>query len=306
MFKYLLLLVALVAAQKGGKNQPTPQAKTQTYQTTTQTTQRTTQQSGQQSGQQGYQQQGSQQNSQQYQQNSQQNSQQNGQSQIQGLSRTPTAAAAAALLDPSDTVLLLLDHQTGLFQTVKDVPVRDLRANTVVLAKVAEQAKIPIIYTASVPDGPNGPIMEELAAAMPSAQYVARKGEVSAWDNDDFVKAVEATGKKTLVMAGVWTSVCVTFPALQAKADGYRVYAVMDASGDPSEMASHVTLARLTQAGVVPTTANAFLCECQRSWNRPDANQWGALYNELVPNYHAVAESFQRAQSVARNSTTSN
>ena len=219
---------------------------------------------------------------------------------IAGLSRQPTPAAAKVLFDPNDAVLLLLDHQTGLFQTVKDIPVDDLRNNTVVLAKLAELAKIPIITTASEPNGPNGPLMPELAQAAPSARYVARKGEVSAWDNADFVAAVEATGRKTLIMAGVWTSVCVAFPALQAQADGYRVYAVMDASGDPSEMASRTTLARLTQAGIVPITTNAVMSETHRTWNRPDAARWGALYSELVPNYRAAAESHQRAQEAAR------
>jgi nicotinamidase-related amidase len=219
---------------------------------------------------------------------------------IPGLSRQPSPAAAKVFLDPSDTVLLLLDHQTGLFQTVKDIPVDDLRANTVVLAKIAELAKIPIITTASEPNGPNGPLMPELAQAAPSQRYVARKGEISAWDNADFVAAVEATGRKTLVMAGVWTSVCVAFPALQAQADGYKVYAVIDASGDPSEMASRTTLARLAQAGIVPVTTNVVMGEVQRTWNRPDAARWGALYNELVPNYRAAAESHQRAQEAAR------
>src|SRR5262245_42618852 len=147
---------------------------------------------------------------------------------------------------------------------------------------------MPIIYTAAEPKGTNGPLMSELAAAMPNAKYVPRKGEVSAWDNDEFVKAVEATGRKTLIMAGVWTSVCVAFPALQAKADGYKVYAVLDASGDPSEMASRTTLARLTQGGVIPVTTNAVMSEFQRTWNTPDAAKWGALYNELVPNYRAA------------------
>jgi nicotinamidase-related amidase len=219
---------------------------------------------------------------------------------IPGITRQPSAAAREVLLDPNDTVVVFLDHQTGLFQTVKDVPLRDLRANTVVLAIIAELAKAPIIYTASEPGGPNGPIMEELAAAMPNAKYVARKGEISAWDNADFVKAVEATGKKTIVMAGVWTSVCVAFPALQAKADGYKVYAVMDASGDMSQMASDVTLARMTQAGVIPVTTNVVLCEFQRTWNRDDAAKWGELYAELVPHYRAVAESYQKAQDVAK------
>jgi nicotinamidase-related amidase len=219
---------------------------------------------------------------------------------IQGLSRQPSEAAARVFLDPGDAVLLLLDHQTGLFQTVKDIPVAELRANTVVLAKVAELAKAPIITTASEPNGPNGPLMPELAQAAPNAKYVARKGEISAWDNADFVKAVEATGRKTLVMAGVWTSVCVAFPALQAQADGYKVYAVIDASGDPSEMASRTTLARLAQAGIIPVSTNAVMGEFQRTWNRPDAARWGALYNELVPNYRAASESHQRAQEAAK------
>ena len=220
--------------------------------------------------------------------------------QVQGITRQPSEAARGVLLDPADTVVLLLDHQTGLFQTVKDVPVAELRNNTVVLAKAAQLAKAPIITTASEPNGPNGPLMPELAQAAPTAKYVARKGEVSAWDNADFVKAVEATGRKTLVMAGVWTSVCVAFPALQAKAEGYKVYAVIDASGDPSEIASRVTVARLAQAGVVPVTTNVVMTELQRTWNRPDAGSWGGLYNELVPHYRAAAESHQRAQEAAK------
>jgi nicotinamidase-related amidase len=219
---------------------------------------------------------------------------------IPGLSRQPSEAASRVLLDPNDTVILLLDHQTGLFQTVKDVPVAELRNNTIALAMIGQLAKAPIITTASEPNGPNGPLMEELDQFSSSTQYVPRKGEVSAWDNADFVKAVEATGRKTLVMAGVWTSVCVAFPALQAKADGYQVYFVTDASGDPSVMASQTTLARLTQAGIIPVSTNTVLCEFQRTWNRPDAAQWGAIYNHLVPHYKAVSESYQRAQKAAK------
>lgn len=219
----------------------------------------------------------------------------------------PAAAAAAqqvkastrdVLSNPGDAVILLLDHQTGLFQTVKDVPLRDLRANTVTLAKMARLANAPIITTASEPGGPNGPLMPELAEAAPNAIYVPRKGEVSAWDNPDFVETVRATGRKTLIMAGVWTSVCVAFPALQARADGYTVYAVIDASGDMSEMASRAALHRMTQAGVIPVTTNAVLGEFQRTWARPDAAAWGALYSELVPNYRAAVESYRKAREV--------
>ena len=201
-----------------------------------------------------------------------------------------------ALFDPSDAVILLLDHQTGLFQTVQDIDVDDLRRNVVMLTKLATLLDIPVITTASEPNGPNGPLMAEIDANAPQAQYVPRQGEVNAWDNADFVAAVEATGRKTLIMAGVWTSVCVMFPALDAKAAGYEVYAVLDASGDPSEMASRVSVARFAQAGVVPTTTNAVLSEAHRTWNRPEAADLAQLYGLVAPNYAAVMESYVRAQ----------
>lgn len=209
-------------------------------------------------------------------------------------------SAAKTLFDPADAAILLIDHQTGLFQTVKDIGIAELRANTIVLAKLATLMKIPVITTASVPDGPNGPLMPEIHQFAPHAVFVPRKGEINAWENEDFVKAVRATGKKTLVMAGVWTSVCVVFPALDAKAAGFNVYTVLDASGDPSEMASRITLARLTQADIVPVSTNAVFCEFQRTWNRPDAAEFGKLYPEFAPNYGAVMESYLKAQEVAK------
>ncbi len=205
-----------------------------------------------------------------------------------------------ALLDPDDTLLLLLDHQSGLFETVKDIDILQLRANTTALAKLATILKLPIITTASVPDGPNGPVMPEIAEAAPHANYVPRQGEVNAWDNEAFVKAVRATGRNTLIMAGVWTSVCVMFPALDATAAGFKVYAVIDASGDPSELASRTSLARFAQAGVIPTSTNAVICELHRTWNRPEAAALAQLYAMVAPNYRAVMESFQRAQDVLK------
>ena len=211
----------------------------------------------------------------------------------------PTGGGAA-LIDTNDSVILLLDHQSGLFQTVKDISVTELRNNTIMLARLATLLKIPVITTASEPNGPNGPLMPEIHQNAPHAVYVGRKGEVNAWDNPDFVKAVQATGKKTLIMAGVWTSVCVMFPALDAKAAGYKVYAVIDASGDPSDLASRTTLARFIQAGIVPTSTNAVLSETHRTWNRPEAAELAKLYALVAPNYQAVIESYQKAQEVAK------
>lgn len=213
-----------------------------------------------------------------------------------GLSRQPSHAARAALLDPNDTVVLLIDHQTGLLQTVEDVHIAELRCKATTLAKAAQLANLPLFTTASEPNGPNGPLIEEFADAAPNARYIARQGEVSVWNNANFVAAVEATGRKTLVIAGVWTSVCVAFPALEAMADGYKVYFVTDASGDVSVMASCATLARLAGAGAIPVTTNVVVAELQRTWNRPDSAQWAELYQEAVPSYQAVVESHRHAQ----------
>ena len=136
--------------------------------------------------------------------------------------------------------------------------------------------------------------MPEIHQFAPHAVYVPRKGEVNAWDNADFVKAVRATGRKTLIIAGVWTSVCVMFPALDAKAAGFKVYAVIDASGDPSELASRTTVARFAQAGIIPTSTNAVLSETHRTWNRPEAAELAKLYGLVAPNYAAVVESYRK------------
>jgi nicotinamidase-related amidase len=211
----------------------------------------------------------------------------------------PTGGGAT-LIDPSDALILLLDHQSGLFQTVRDISVSDLRRNVEMIARLATLLNIPVITTASEPAGSNGPLMPEIHEYAPHAVYVPRKGEVNAWDNDDFVAEVRSSGRKTLIMAGVWTSVCVMFPALDARAAGYDVYAVLDASGDPSEMASRISLARFVQGGVKPTSTNALLSELHRTWARPEAAELGKLYGLAAPNYAAVAESYAGAQQAAK------
>jgi isochorismate hydrolase len=205
-----------------------------------------------------------------------------------------------ALLDPNDSLILLLDHQTGLLQTVKDSSITEVRSNTVMLAKLAALLKIPVITSASEPNGPNGPLMPEIHQFAPHAVYVPRRGEVNAWDNEDFVAAVRATGRKTLIIAGIWTSVCVMFPALDAKAVRFKVYAVIDAPGDPGELASRATIARFVQGGVVPTSTNAVLSETHRTWNRPEAAELAKLYALVEPNFQAVIESRQKAQDVIK------
>ncbi|MDH0648485.1 hydrolase [Pseudomonas sp. GD03858] len=204
----------------------------------------------------------------------------------------------APRIDPDNATMLLIDHQSGLFQTVKDMPMTELRANAITLAKIASLAKIPVITTASVPQGPNGPLIPEIHEAAPHAKYVARKGEINAWDNPEFVAAVKATGRKQLIIAGTITSVCMAFPSISAVAAGYQVFAVIDASGTYSKMAQEVTLARVVQAGVVPMDTAAVCSEVQRTWNRPDAAQWAEAYSSVFPHYQLLIESYMKAQAV--------
>jgi nicotinamidase-related amidase len=204
-------------------------------------------------------------------------------------------------INPDETTMLLIDHQSSLFQLVKDVPVPDLRRNAIALAKVATLLKIPVITSASVPDGPNGPLIPEIHQAAPHAQYVGRHGEINVWDSPDFVSAVEATGRKTLILAGTLTSVCMAFPSISAVADGYKVYAVVDASGNWSKMATDLTVARIMQAGVIPIDTVAVISELQKTWNRPDAMEFANLYaDHAMPEYRLLIESYDKAQAVQK------
>ena len=208
---------------------------------------------------------------------------------------------ARPVIDPDNAAMLLIDHQSGLFQTIGDMPFTSVRAHAIALAKMATLAKMPVITTASVPQGPNGPLIPEIHDAAPHAQYVARRGEINAWDNPEFVAAVKATGRSQLIIAGTITSVCMAFPSIAAVADGYQVFAVVDASGTYSKMAEEITLARVVQAGVVPMDTAAVASEIQRTWNRENAQQWAAIYTQIFPNYQLLIESYQKAQDVQKN-----
>ena len=208
---------------------------------------------------------------------------------------------APPIIDPNNVAMLLIDHQSGLFQTVHDMPFTTLRRLATALAKLATLAKIPVITTASVPQGPNGPLIPEIHQSAPHAKYVPRRGEINAWDNPEFVQAVKDTGKKQLIIAGTITSVCMAFPSIAAVAAGYQVFAVVDASGTYSKMAEEITLARVVQAGVVPMDVAAVASELQKTWHRDDAAEWASTYAMIFPNYQLLIESYTKAQEVAKN-----
>jgi nicotinamidase-related amidase len=205
------------------------------------------------------------------------------------------------MIDPKDAVMLLIDHQSGLFQLVRDIDLPVLRSNVTALAKVARLAKIPTFTTASVPDGPNGPLIPEIHQHNPEAVYIARTGQINAWDNPKWVEAIEKTKRKTLLIAGTLTSVCMAFPTLSALVAGYKVFCIIDASGNWSKMATDLTLARVVQAGAMPIDTYAVLAEVMSTWNRPDAMDFAqVMVDHIVPPYRALMESYDKAQSVQR------
>ncbi|MBW4468765.1 MAG: isochorismatase family protein [Pegethrix bostrychoides GSE-TBD4-15B] len=205
------------------------------------------------------------------------------------------------MIDPNDAVLLLIDHQSGLFQLVRDIELPVLRSNVTALAKISRLAKIPTFTTASVPDGPNGPLIPEIHQHNPDAIYIPRTGQINAWDNPAWVDAIEKTGRKTLLIAGTLTSVCMAFPTLSALAAGYNVFTIIDASGNWSQMATDLTLARVVQAGAMPIDTYAVIGELMNTWNRPDAMEFvTVMVDHIMPPYRALMESYDKAQSVQR------
>lgn len=201
-------------------------------------------------------------------------------------------------INSDDVAFLLIDHQSGLFQTVKDINVTQLKQNVITLAKAAAIENIPVITTASEPNGPNGPLMPEIHEIVPHAVYVPRNGEINSWDTPAFREAVKATGKKKLVIAGILTSVCVAFPSISAKAEGYEVFAAIDASGDMDILSSQATIARLVMAGVIPISTVAILSEIQKKWTPENAAAYADAYAGSMPNYQYVIDSYYKAKSV--------
>jgi len=196
--------------------------------------------------------------------------------------------------------MLLIDNQSGLFQLVRDMDQTVLRQNVIALAKTARLAKVPTFTTASVPEGPNGPLIPEIHECNPDAVYIPRTGQINAWDNPEWVKAIKDTGRNTLILAGTLTSVCMALPALSAVEAGYRVFCVVDASGNHSKMATDLTIARMAQAGVMPIDTFAVQSELMGTWNRDDAWQFAEIMMQhTVPIYKTLVECATKEKSAA-------
>lgn len=194
-------------------------------------------------------------------------------------------------LDKDQAAVLLVDHQSGLLSLVRDIDPDKFKNSVLALADIASYFKLPTILTTSFESGPNGPLVPELKAQFPHAPYIARPGQINAWDNDEFVQAVKATGKKQLIIAGVVTEVCVAFPALSAIEAGFEVFVVTDASGTFNALTRDAAWQRMAAAGAQLMTWFAVACELHRDW-RNDVEGLGALFSNHIPDYRNLITSY--------------
>ena len=194
-------------------------------------------------------------------------------------------------LDLDQAVVLLVDHQAGLMSLVRDFDPDRFKNNVLAVADLAAYFKLPTILTTSFEDGPNGPIMPELKARFPDAPFIARPGQINAFDNPDFVAAIEATGRRQLILAGVVTEVCVAFVALSAIEAGYEVFAVTDASGTFNPVVRDAAWSRMSASGVQLVNWFAVACELHRDWRR-DVEGLATLLGDHIPDYRNLMTSY--------------
>jgi nicotinamidase-related amidase len=172
------------------------------------------------------------------------------------------------LLTPQNAAVLIIDYQPVQVSSIASRDKRQLVANITALARIARLYELPtVLATVNVATGLNQPTIHQLTEVLDGVPIIDRTS-INAWEDQDFVAAVKATGRKKLIMAALWTEVCLVHPALDALADGYEVYPVVDACGGTSLEAHNAGLERLALAGAQPTSWVQLICELQRDWNR--------------------------------------
>ena len=189
------------------------------------------------------------------------------------------------LFTPADTAVLLIDHQLGTMSWVRSIPVEELKANALALARAAKALDMPLVLTSSLEDQMQGPLAEELAEIAPAefAARIRRTGVVNALDDPALANAVTATDRRNLVIAGVTNDVCTVYPTLTALQLGYRVHVVADAGGSMSKLADDIALRRMEAAGATLTSTNMMLTELVGSWASPAGQALQPIVGALIP-----------------------
>ncbi|UPG88017.1 hydrolase [Luteibacter aegosomaticola] len=172
------------------------------------------------------------------------------------------------LLTPASCALTLIDFQPAMFQGVQSHDRKSIVDNVQILARAAKLFNVPTVLTTVAKDSFSGPFMPEVTEGIFPGQPLIDRTSINSWLNEDFRKAIAATGRKRIVIAGLWTGACVNFPTLDLLREGYEVLVVTDACGDTSVEAHERAVQRMVQAGAVPITSLQFVFELQQDWAR--------------------------------------
>ncbi len=187
------------------------------------------------------------------------------------------------LLTPGNCVLVLIDYQPEQYRTVTSSTPEEINLNVIALCKLAKAYDLPVVLsTVAVDMGVNEGTHPEIKAELPGVSEIDRTG-VNSWEDADFRAAIEATGRKKIVIAGLWTEVCLTFPTLDMLAAGYEVYPVADAVGGISIAAHDRAFDRMIQAGAQPVTAISFGSELMRNWARDGSGRFRQVLRWYFP-----------------------
>ena len=178
------------------------------------------------------------------------------------------------LLTPENCAVVLIDYQPEQVATVRSAPIEQVMLNAKAVCKLARAYDLPVVLsTVGVDMGVNSGTIEELKAELPDVPEIDRTG-VNSWEDADFRAAIEATGRRKIVICGLWTEVCLAFPTLDMLAEGYEVYPVIDAVGGISPVSHETAIQRMLAAGAQPVTAISFGSELMRNWARPTSDKF--------------------------------
>jgi len=183
---------------------------------------------------------------------------------------TAKATPGSLLLTPKDHTLIMIDHQSQMAFATHSIDAVQLRNNAALVAHAAAGFNVSTIVTTVAEKSFSGPVFDEIKAAFPGAEITDRTS-MNTWEDENVIRRVNAIGKQRIVLAGLWTGVCIVGPALSALDQGFEVYVISDACGDVSTEAHERAMERMVQAGARPMTSLQYLLELQRDWARTES-----------------------------------
>ena len=209
-----------------------------------------------------------------------------------------TKRSEKGLLTPDNCVVALIDHQPQMMFGVAGVDRESIINHTVALGKAARVFDVPVVLSTVETKSFSGNLWPQIRAVFPE-QAAIERSSMNAWDDKNFVAAIKATGRKKLVLAGLWTEVCVAFPSVQAIHDGYEVYVVEDCCGDVSQLAHDNAMKRVIQAGAKPVTSLQVMLELQRDWAEKDT--YDTVMDIVKTHYGAYGVGVEYAYTMVHN-----